>query len=195
MVHILDKIRTAMSKGDVTPIEKLETALHFTAEDSYPVFQSKLVEKYGNFAVDLYGTEQDMRSDLILSKGEVVPDRVYDEDAMMNYRAYYVVNFNIPGAIENINPNKFLRLKPKEEFPLLPLIPISPSVMKRFNDALDLKRAEKYKFRPDKARLFTMGLSAAVFSIFVVLLSLLFKTEEKSAIAMQKRYQRKDLIL
>lgn len=51
---------------------------------------------------------------------------------MMEFRFFYIANYFVPGAIENINPNNFLRLKPIEEFDLLPLVPISPSRMKRF---------------------------------------------------------------
>lgn len=190
LVHIMDRIKNAISKGEVTPVEKLETALAFKADESFQTFQNKLTQKYGNFALDLYGTENDPRCEMILHRGEVVPADLHDEDKMMQYRYYYVPNINFPGAIETINPNRFLRLKPKEEFPLLPLIPISPSTMKRFNDALDTKRAEKYKFRPDKARLYTIGISTAVFTIFVTLLTLLFTTEEKSVIAMKKHRTR-----
>jgi hypothetical protein len=63
---------------------------------------------------------------------ELVPHYVKNERAMMEFRYFYIANFVVPGAIENINPNNFLRLKPIEEFDLLPLIPISASRMKRF---------------------------------------------------------------
>ena len=40
--------------------------------------------KYGNFAVDLYGTDQDLRLQSIFNRGELVPTIVKDEEGKLN---------------------------------------------------------------------------------------------------------------
>jgi hypothetical protein len=91
--------------------------------------------------MDLYGSLTDVRQDALVARGAAtIPEQVRHEMTMnTKYRKYYLVNYHLPGCIENINPNKFLRLKPKEEFPLQPLIPVEPSRLKHFQKKLDEK--------------------------------------------------------
>lgn len=198
MINILEKIQKAMKNNLITPAEKIETALSLTQQDSIDDFFVKLQITYGNSMLDLYGNETDFKQLEILSKGEIVPARVYDEDEMMEVRKYYLANFNVPGAIENINPNKFLRLKPIEEFPLLPIIPISTSVLKRFQDDLDVRRKQGYKFRVDRSRVLTGIFGFTCFGLFIVLMYLLQKKDEDSWVeinmARERKYKREDYI-
>jgi hypothetical protein len=198
MINILEKIQKAMKNNIVTPAEKLETSLAISQQDSIDDFLTKLQDTYGNFTLDLYGDETDFKQLEIRSKGEIVPARVYDEDEMMEVRKYYYVNFNVPGLMENIHPNKFLKLKPIEEFPLLPIIPISPSVMKRFQEDLDIRRKQGYKFRVDRSRVLTGIFGFSAFGVFLVLLYLLQKKDEDSWVeinlARQRKYKREDYI-
>ncbi|CAG9331169.1 unnamed protein product [Blepharisma stoltei] len=186
MIHIIEKIQDAVKKNLTTPAEKLENAVKFVAEDSYNDFLQKFQEHYGNFAIDLYGNDKDLRSLAIESRGEIVPARIHVEQEMMEIRKYYIANLSAPGCIETINPNKFLRLKPIEEFPLLPIEPISPSVLKRYNDEIMGKKKEGYKFRIDKSRVISMSMMFTCFVIFIFLVFYLYRADEESWVRLER---------
>ena len=191
MINVLEKIQEAMKKGALTPCETLEKALQIAPKDSYDHVMKEISLKFGNFAMDLYGTEQDLRIESIARRGEIVPATVKNEDAMVLYRKYYVTNYSLPGCIENINPNKFLRLKPIEEFPLMPLIPISPMTMKRWEEELQLKKKEGYRFKIDKGRLYTSTLVVATFITFIILIYLLYQKDEDTWVQIEKARQKR----
>jgi hypothetical protein len=191
MIHIIEKIQEAVKKGIETPAEKLETALELKPNASYDTFMKDFSLKFGDFSMELYGTDQDLRLESISRRGEIVPARLHNEDEMVLYRKYYLVNFNLPGCIEAINPNKFLRLKPIEEFPLLPLIPISPSTMKRWEDNLVYRKTEGYRFRIEKGRLYSSALVIGSFFAFMGLMYFLYKTDEESWVKLEKNRRKK----
>jgi len=87
-----------------------------------------------NNEVDMYG---DIRraGDVqlrVLEFGVPIPfDFIQDEETMKKTRAMVRLNFDIPGAIETVHPNKFLpNLRPIEEFRHTPIIPLSDKEMK-----------------------------------------------------------------
>ncbi len=60
---------------------------------------------------------------------------------MSEFRNYFVFNRDIPGAMENVHPNKFIAskaggdwidLRPVEEFRHTPVIPISDKEIKKY---------------------------------------------------------------
>ena len=52
---------------------------------------------------------------------------------MEKVRKSWTLNYDLPGCIELEDPNRFLPyLKPKEEFPHTPVIPIDENRMKEF---------------------------------------------------------------
>lgn len=63
----------------------------------------------------------------VLEFGIPIPqDFLQDETAMERVRSTFRLNYDIPGAIELVHPNKFIaNLKPVEEFRHTPVIPIS----------------------------------------------------------------------
>jgi len=194
MLTIIDKLQAAVKLNELTPIEKLETSLQLKQGDSYESLINEFSLKYGNLALDLYGTEKDHRLETIKNKGEIVPGIVKDEDAMIVYRNLHVVNYGLPGSIETIHPHKFMRLRPIEEFPLMPLIPISSMTMKRWQEELHLKKKEGYRFKIDKGRLYTGGLVILTFATFLVLLYLLFNTDEDNWVQIEKGRRKADRI-
>lgn len=186
MINIIEKIQDAVKKDTLTPCEKIESAISIKPNDSYDHTMKEFSLKFGNFALDLYGTEQDLRVESIARRGEIVPSQVKDEETMVLYRKYFVANYNLPGSIENINPNKFLKLKPIEEFPLMPLIPISPMTMKRWEEELRIKKKEGYRFKIDKGRLYSSVLVIATFCTLIVLIYLLYQNDEESWVQIEK---------
>lgn len=192
MIHVIEKIQDAMKKGLKTPAEKLEEGLMLEASDSYAQFMAKYNQKFGDFAMELYGSDTNMKALSIAAKGELVPYRVKDEVAMVHYRKYFIANYNLPGGVESVNPNKFLRLKPVEEFSYLPIIPISPTTLKRFKEELLRKRAQGYKFRIDKGNVYSFGLTTVAFAVFLTLIYLLYRNEEESWVLFERNKRRKE---
>jgi hypothetical protein len=186
MIHILEKLQMAVKSNKETPIEKIEKSISVKPGDSYQTYMNEFSLKFGNFALDLYGTEKDQKLETIKNRGELVPAIVKDEDAMFEYRKYFVVNYSIPGSIENIHPHKFMRLKPIEEFPLLPLIPISPMTLNRWKEELEIKKKEGYRIKIDKGRVYTGSLVVLTFVTFLALLYFLFNTDEDNWVQIEK---------
>jgi len=72
--------------------------------------------------VDLYGDEATPPAISNLEfAGLLTPNSKY----LAELRKRYTLNINLPGSVENENPNNFLQLRPIEEFRHTPLIPIS----------------------------------------------------------------------
>lgn len=84
--------------------------------------------------VDMYGDEAkpSIIADLEF-KSLLTPTSKY----LAEMRKRYVINFNIPGSVENENPNSFLQLRPIEEFRHTPLIPIADSAMRKYKEMLE----------------------------------------------------------
>lgn len=192
MQNIIEKLQQAVKLNQLTPIEKLEQSLSLKPTDSFDTLINEFSLKYGDLAQDLYGTDKDNRLETIKNRGEIVPSIVKDEDAMIEYRKYYVVNYTLPGCIENIHPHKFLRLKPIEEFPLMPLIPINPMTLKRWQEELLIKKKEGYRIKIDKGQVYTGGLVILTFFTFLVLLYLLFNSDEDNWVQIQKGRKKAD---
>ena len=191
MIHIIEKLQIAVKENQETPIEKIERVVSIAPGDSYNTYVNEFTLKFGNFALDLYGTEKDNKLETIKNRGELVPAIVRDEDAMFEYRKYFVVNYSIPGSIENIHPHKFMRLKPIEEFPLLPLIPISPMTLNRWKEELEIKKKEGYRFRIDKGKIYTGSLVIMTCITFLVLLYFLFNQDEENWVQIEKSRRKK----
>ena len=191
MIHILEKIQDAIKSPKPTPMQQLETALSLQATDSFDLFLEKKRTVYGSWGLELYGSEKENRYEALATKGDLVPAHVRNEDEMMEFRKYFAVNFNVPGAVENINPNKFIRMKPIEEFDHLPLIPISPSLMKRYKDEWERKRKRGFRFNVDKAQAWSFGVGVMCFLVFLFLLYLLYRSDEESWVELEKARERR----
>jgi hypothetical protein len=69
-------------------------------------------------------------------------------------------------------------LKPVEEFPHTPLIPISESAMKRYQEAIERRKMSPFTFGLNKDKLWGGFLFLIAFSIVMLLVRLLLKVEE-----------------
>jgi hypothetical protein len=103
----------ADEKETLTFTEKLFEALECDKDTAYESFVIKHQQAFNN-EVDMYG---DIRraGDVqlrVLEFGVPIPyDYITDEETMKRTRAMFRVNFDIPGAIEAVHPNKFLPSK------------------------------------------------------------------------------------
>lgn len=101
-----------------TSTEKLFDQLDCDKDTAYESFVIKHQQTFNN-EVDMYG---DIRraGDVqlrVLEFGVPIPyDFITDEEVMKKTRAMFRVNFDIPGAIEAVHPNKFLPSKLNEPY-------------------------------------------------------------------------------
>jgi len=66
-------------------------------------------------------------------KEDIVPAaKLKDNEFMDGIREWRQLNLNMPGTLENEDPNRFLKLRPVEEFRYLPIIPVSERQMADF---------------------------------------------------------------
>lgn len=186
MIHILEKCQEAIKSPNPTPMQKLENTLKLQATDSFDLFLEKKKTYYGSFGLQLYGSEKDNRFDALMNRGEIVPAVVRNEVEMLEYRRYFMLNFNVPGVVESINPNKFIRMKPVEEFAYLPIIPISPSTLDRYKTAWKNRREIGFRFNIDKAKAWSAGIGVMCFIAFLALIYLLYRTDEESWVAIEQ---------
>jgi hypothetical protein len=79
----------------------------------------------------MYGTNEDpavirTQQFLLLQENAIPSKYLLDKDYMDDVKKCFSMNFNIPGTIENEHPHRFIKgLRPLEDFPHTPLIPIS----------------------------------------------------------------------
>jgi len=70
---------------------------------------------------------------------------------MYHVRNSFVFNPDIPGAIENVHPNKFIaNLRPEEEFRHTPVIPISEKDLAEYKKKIEEANRKGYYFEVKK---------------------------------------------
>ena len=82
----------------------------------------------------------------LLQFGIPIPyDDIEDKTVMRDLRLSFKINLDMPGAMENVHPNKFIaNLRPVEEFRHTPLIPISDKEMSKFHKERDARNRQGY---------------------------------------------------
>jgi hypothetical protein len=112
-INFKSKMQLKDQVEQLTITEKLFDTLECDKDTAYESFVIKHQQMFNN-EVDMYG---DIRraGDVqlrVLEFGVPIPyDYITDEETMKKTRAMYRVNFDIPGAIERVHPNKFLPSK------------------------------------------------------------------------------------
>ena len=86
---------------------------------------------------------------------------------MYDMRDTFTFNQDIPGAIENVNPNKFIaNLRPVDEFRHTPVIPISEKDLAEHQRKIDDLNRKGYYFETKKETLYFWGI--AVSALFII---------------------------
>jgi len=88
----------------------------------------------------------------VLDFGIPIPFEELKSDFIMYYiRDNFVFNPDMPGAIENVHPNKFIsNLRPVEEFRHTPVIPISEKDLAEYKRKIDEANWKGYYFEIKK---------------------------------------------
>jgi hypothetical protein len=117
---------------------------------SYNEFEDMLVQKF-NFEEDMYGevvTNESVLTEMVSHfKEDIIPaSKLKNNEWMDMVRSWRVMNLNMPGTLENEDPNRFLDLRPVEDFRYLPIIPINDRQINDFKRRLELWHTKKFNF-------------------------------------------------
>ena len=122
-------------------------------------------------------------SDLqVLDFGIPIPHRFLEqEDMMKRVRSMWKFNQDIPGAIELVNPNKFLpNLRPVEDFRHMPIIPISERDMIEHKKKIEERNRKGYyvEIRKDTIYFYTI----ACISLSIIMYTFLMMNDKQMRI-------------
>lgn len=130
-----------------TPTLNLYEELELDKDSSYEQYVIKINQSF-NHEVDMYGDVKKAGSASlkVLQFGIPIPhDLIEDKIVMRDIRLNTTFNQDMPGAIENVHPNKFIaNLRPVEEFRHTPIIPISEKDLKELEKKKDARNRKGY---------------------------------------------------
>ena len=149
-----------------TPVLNLYEELELDNESSYEQYVIKVNQNY-NHEVDMYGDikKAGSASLKVLQFGVPIPhDTLDDALVMSDIRLHTTFNQDIPGAIENVHPNKFIaNLRPVEEFRHTPIIPISEKDLKELQKKKDARNRKGYFIEIKKDTIYYYAITGLVF--------------------------------
>lgn len=166
-------------KDVTTPLLNLFQELEIDKEASYEQYVIKVNQTY-NHEIDMYGDikKAGTASLKVLQFGIPIPyDILEDKLVMSDLRLNVTFNQDIPGAIENVHPNKFIaNLRPVEEFRHTPVIPISEKDLKELQKKKDARNRQGYFVEIKKDTIYYYAIFT---SVFLGLAYALYITNEK----------------
>ena len=87
---------------------------------------------------------------------------------MYDMRNFYMFNPDMPGAIENVHPNKFIAdLRPVEEFRHTPVIPISEKDLADYKKKVEEANRRGYTFELKKDSIYYWSIVTMMFVIII----------------------------
>ncbi|CAI2374294.1 unnamed protein product [Moneuplotes crassus] len=158
-----------------TPTMNLYEELDLDKDSSYEQYVIKVNQNY-NHEVDMYGDikKAGSASLKVLQFGIPIPHDLLDDKLVMSdIRLHTTFNQDMPGAIENVHPNKFIaNLRPVEEFRHTPVIPISEKDLKELQKKKDARNRQGYfvEIKKDTVYYYTITLlifSAIVYALYI----------------------------
>lgn len=101
----------------------------------------------------------------VLQFGVPIPyDHLEDNLLMSDIRLHVTFNQDIPGAIENVHPNKFIaNLRPVDEFRHTPVIPIPEKDLKELQKKIDARNRKGYFVEIKKDSMYYYAITAFLF--------------------------------
>lgn len=105
----------------------------------------------------------------VLDFGIPIPhEHLKDEVVMYDMRNFYMFNPDMPGAIENVHPNKFIAdLRPVEEFWHTPVIPISEKDLSEYKRKVEEANRRGYTFELKKDSIYYWSIVTMMFVIII----------------------------
>lgn len=151
---------------------------------AYDSYEDMLVQKY-NFEEDMYGEiipNSKVLNEMVLEfKEDIIPaSKLKNGEWMSMIASWRVMNLNMPGTLENEDPNRFLPdLRPVEDFRYLPIIPINDRQINDFKRRLEIWHTKKFNFLIKKDDVFNfLVFLVAFYTCWSILAFLAEKDEE-----------------
>lgn len=153
-------------KDAKTPMMHLCERLEIDKDSSYEQYVIKINQEFDH-EIDMYGDINKAGSwNLkVLQFGVPIPhDYLADKLIMSDLRLWYTPNQDMPGAIENVHPNKFISsLRPIEEFRHTPIIPISEKELAEYQKKRDAVNRKGYFVELKKETIYFYSIITFVF--------------------------------
>jgi hypothetical protein len=146
--------------------------LDLDKDSSYEQFVIKANQAYSH-EVDMYGDIMkagDRRTNIwVLDFGVPIPHlQLWNKDFMYDMRDTFRFNPDIPGAIENVHPNKFIaNLRPVDEFRHTPVIPISEKELSAHNKKIEEANRRGYYFEIKKDTLYYWAIAILMLTVII----------------------------
>merc|ERR1712046_489772 len=96
------------------------------------------------------------------------------------------MNLNMPGALENEDPNRFLQLRPVEEFRYLPIIPISDRQMADFRRRVAIWHTKRFNFLVKRDDVLNGFVALFAFLVCWKLISFVMEKNEEMMVDMDR---------
>lgn len=173
-----------------TPLENLFEALSLDKHSTFDDYQNSLQQTFA-FS-QLLGDQEPLLPEIAASYRALSFPAANLSNAkyMTKVRNSREINFNMPGAIELEDVNRFIPdLRPVSDFPHTPLVPIDARSTQLFEDAKRRRKERLMYFSLSKEQVGTAVVVAAALATVVALFTILVKQDEQMII----KYQRKKL--
>ena len=176
------ELEEELNPTPLTSLQNLYSEINIDKDSSFEDYENNLQKKY-NFS-ELFSIEDEKNDNNSLRKKEILENMIpygiiQDEEIMNKIRSHISFNINIPGVVELEDPNRFLEnLRPISEFRQLPIIPISDSEMKRFEEQKKQRRLNMIGFVYSYEKFATVSIFLTSLLIGGYLIKLFLKKDE-----------------
>lgn len=149
-----------------TPFMNLYEELGMDKDSSFEQFMIRTNQEFNN-EIDMYGDlkKAGLADAKLLQFGVPIPyEHFNDKQLMSDLRLNYIPNADMPGAIENVHPNKFIaNLRPVEDFRHTPIIPLSDKELSDFQKKRDALNRQGYFVEIKKETIYYYTIFAFLF--------------------------------
>jgi hypothetical protein len=169
----IEQLIEELNPTPLTAVENLYNELALNGDSSYEEYESAIQKRFNFY--NLLGEADDNDPETLALYDQqreiAIPvAKLKNEKHMLQIRKTFEINFNMPGCVELIDPNRFIEgLRPVEDFRHTPLIPISKAEMDRFEEKKRKRKEEPYHIVYTREKVFTVfmfGATAVVIFLF-----------------------------
>lgn len=156
----LDQLQEELNPTPMSAVENLYQELSLDGDSSYEEYEAALQKRFNFYNLLGDADENDAEALAIYEHQREIAiplTKLKNEKHMIQIRKTFEINFNMPGCVELIDPNRFIEgLRPVEEFRHTPIIPISKAEMDRFEEKKRKRREEPFHIVYTREKMFTV---------------------------------------
>lgn len=178
----LEQLKEELNPTPMTAVENLYQELALDGDSSYEEYETALQRRFNFYSLLGDADENDPTALAIYEQQRelAIPiSKLKNEKHMIQIRKTYEINFNMPGCVELIDPNRFIEgLRPVEEFRHTPVIPIAKEEMDRFNEKKRKRREEPFHIVYTREKIFTVFMFMATGLVIYLFFKFAMEVEE-----------------